>query len=110
MHDVRGNYILSLNKPRTELLTLPRRTSHGLSSFSYVSAKLRNAPSILSVPLSLLVLKANPGPHFTSSRVKLSLWPFYGRIPAPTDTIWASFESQKRQSVLYFAGRTGSHF
>ena len=26
-------------------------------------------------------------------RVKLSLWPFCGRIPAPTDTIWASFES-----------------
>ena len=22
------------------------------------------------------------------SRVKLSLWPFCGRIPAPTDTIW----------------------
>ena len=28
-HDLRGNYILSLNKPRT--------TSHGLSSFSYLS-------------------------------------------------------------------------
>ena len=27
------------------------------------------------------------------SRVKLSLWPFCGRIPGPTDTIWASFES-----------------
>ena len=34
-NDLRGNYILSLNKPRT--------TSHNLSSFSYVSAKLRNA-------------------------------------------------------------------
>ena len=30
-----------------------------------------------------------------SSRVKLSLWPFCGQIPGPTDTIWASFESQK---------------
>ena len=38
MHGLRGNYILSLNKPGT--------TSYGLSSlffFSYVSAKLRNA-------------------------------------------------------------------
>ena len=36
MHDLRGNYILSLNKSGT--------TSYGLSSFfSYVSAKLRNA-------------------------------------------------------------------
>ena len=36
MHDLHGNYILSLNKPGT--------TSYGLSSlFSYVSAKLRNA-------------------------------------------------------------------
>ena len=36
MHDLRGNYILSLNKPGT--------TSYGLISvFSYVSAKLRNA-------------------------------------------------------------------
>ena len=42
----------------------PRTTS--LSSFSYVSTKLRNAPvpDILSVPLSLLVLKESPGPHF----------------------------------------------
>ena len=37
MHDLHGNYTLSLNKPKT--------TSHGLSSFSYVSAKLRNALS-----------------------------------------------------------------
>ena len=36
MHDLRGNYILSLNKPGT--------TIYGLSSlFSYVSAKLRNS-------------------------------------------------------------------
>ena len=36
MHDLRGNYILFLNKPGT--------TSYDLSSlFSYVSAKLRNA-------------------------------------------------------------------
>ena len=36
MHDLRGNYILSLNKPRT--------TSYGLSFFfSYLPAKLRNA-------------------------------------------------------------------
>ena len=36
MHDLRGNYILFLNKPGT--------TSYGLSyPFSYVSAKLRNA-------------------------------------------------------------------
>ena len=35
MHDLRGNCILSLNKPKT--------SSYGLSSFSNVSAKLRNA-------------------------------------------------------------------
>ena len=35
MHDLGGNSILSLNKPKT--------TSYGLSSFSHVSAKLRNA-------------------------------------------------------------------
>ena len=34
MHDLRVNYVLSLNKRRT--------TSHGLSFFSYVSAKLQN--------------------------------------------------------------------
>ena len=33
--------------------------------FSFVSAKLRNAlPDLVSVPMSLLVLKENPGPHF----------------------------------------------
>ena len=37
MHDLRGNYILSLNKPRT--------TCYGLNYFSHVSAKLRNALS-----------------------------------------------------------------
>ena len=38
MHDLRGNYILSLNKPGT--------TSYDLTSlFSYKSAKLRNALS-----------------------------------------------------------------
>ena len=58
MHDLRGNYILFLKKLGT--------TSYGLSSlFSYVSAKLRIARYlILSVPMSLLVLKENPGPHF----------------------------------------------
>ena len=35
MRHLRGNYILSLNKPKT--------TSYGLSSFFYVSAKMRNA-------------------------------------------------------------------
>ena len=35
MHDLRGNYILSLNKPKT--------TSYGLSYFSKVSAKFRDA-------------------------------------------------------------------
>ena len=45
-------YILFLNKPGT--------TSYGLSSlFSYVSAKLQNA-----LPMNLLVLKENSGPHF----------------------------------------------
>ena len=41
------------------------------------------------------------------SRVKLSLWPFCGRIPGPIDTIWASFQRLKFQSMLNFAGRTG---
>ena len=26
------------------------------------------------------------------SRVKSSLWPFCGRIPGPTKTVWASFD------------------
>ena len=30
------------------------------------------------------------------SRVKLSLWPFYGGIPGPSDTIWASFENKNK--------------
>ena len=34
-YDLRGNYILSLSKPRT--------TSYGLNSFSYFSAKQWNA-------------------------------------------------------------------
>ena len=41
------------------------------------------------------------------SRVKLSLWPFCGRIPGPTDTIWASSGSYKLLSMRYFAGGTG---
>ena len=41
------------------------------------------------------------------SRVKFSLWSFCERIPGPTDTIWTSFESEKLQSMRYFAGRTG---
>ena len=53
MPDLRGNYVLSLNKPRT--------TSYGLSSFSYVSAKLRNA----QVPDFIRTTEfTNPGPHF----------------------------------------------
>ena len=32
--------------------------------FSHVSAKLRNALPDLSVPMSLLVVKENPGSHF----------------------------------------------
>lgn len=57
MHDVRKNFILSLNKPRT--------TSYGLNSFFFtyqLSCGMRYL--ILSVPLHLLVLKENPGPHF----------------------------------------------
>ena len=57
LHDLRGNYILSLNKPRT--------TSYGLSSFflTYqLSCGMRYL--ILSVPMSLLVVKENPGSHF----------------------------------------------
>ena len=57
MHDLRGNYILFLNKAGT--------TSYGLSSLflAYqLSCGMRYL--ILSVPMSLLVLKENPGPHF----------------------------------------------
>ena len=57
MHDLRGNYILFLNKPGT--------TSYGLSSLflAYqLSCGMRYL--ILSVPMSLLVLIENPGPHF----------------------------------------------
>ena len=60
MHGLRGNYILlSLNKPGT--------TSYGLSSLFFfrtyqLSCGMRYL--ILSVPMSLLVLKENPGPHF----------------------------------------------
>ena len=57
MHGLRGNYILFFEKLGT--------TSYGLSSlFSYVSAKLRNALPDFIVPMSLLVLKENPGPRF----------------------------------------------
>ena len=40
--------------------------------FSYASAKLRNAlpDLILSVPLSILVSKDNPGLHFVQRRVR----------------------------------------
>ena len=57
MHDLRGNDILFLNKPGT--------TSYGLSPLflTYqLSCGMRYL--ILSVPMSLLVLKENPGPHF----------------------------------------------
>ena len=54
MHDLRVNYFLSLNKPGT--------TSYGLSSLflTYqLSCGMRYL--MLSVPMSLLVLKENPG-------------------------------------------------
>ena len=57
MHDLRGNYILSLNKPGT--------TIYGLSSlFSYVSAKLRNALPDFIRKYEFTGFKENPGPHF----------------------------------------------
>ena len=58
MHDLRGNYgILFLNKPGT--------TSYGLSSlFQTYQLSCGMRYLILSVPMSLLVLKENPGPHF----------------------------------------------
>ena len=58
MHDVRGNYILFLNKPGT--------SSYGLSSPFFLTYQLSCGKRylILSVPMSLLVLKENPGPHF----------------------------------------------
>ena len=57
MHDLRGNYILFLNKPGT--------TSYGLSSlFSYVSAKLRNALPNFIRTYEFTGFKREPGPHF----------------------------------------------
>ena len=58
MHDLRGSYILFLNKPGT--------TSYGLSSLFILTYQLSCGMHylILSVPMSLLVLKENPGPHF----------------------------------------------
>ena len=56
MHDLRGNYILPLNKRRT--------TSYGFSSFPTYQLSCEMRYLIFPVPLSLLVLKENPGPHF----------------------------------------------
>ena len=45
-----------------------------------------------------------------SSRVKLSLWPFCGLIPGPTDTIWAAKLLRIKNFsawMRYFAGRNG---
>ena len=56
MNDLRGNYILSLNKPRT--------TSRGLCSFSYVSAKLWNAPPDFIRTTEFIGFKESRGPHF----------------------------------------------
>ena len=56
MRDFRGNYILSLNKPKT--------TSYGLNFFSYVSAKLRNAlPDFVRTSESTGFKLENPRPH-----------------------------------------------
>ena len=57
MHDLRGNYILFLDKPGT--------TSYGLSSlFSYVSAKLRNALPDFIRTYEFTGFKRDLGPHF----------------------------------------------
>ena len=56
MHDLRVNYILSLDKPKT--------TSYGLSSFLTYQPSCEMRYLILSVPLSLLVLNENRGSHF----------------------------------------------
>ena len=57
MRYLRGNYILSLNKPKT--------TSYGLSSFSYVSAKLRKAlPDFLRTTKFTGFALENPWPYF----------------------------------------------
>ena len=59
MRDLRGNCILFLNKPKT--------TSYVLSSFFYVSAKLRNAlpepDFVRSTGFTGFKLE-NPRPHF----------------------------------------------
>ena len=57
MRDLRGNYILSLNKPKT--------TSYGLSSFSCVLAKLRNAlPDFVRTTEFTGFKLENPRQHF----------------------------------------------
>ena len=43
-----------------------------------------------------------------NSRVKVSLWPFCGRIPGPTDTIRGQVLKAKNfNGCCQFAGRTG---
>ena len=63
MHDLRGNCILFLNKPKT--------TSYVLSSFFYVSAKLRNVlpepDFVRSTGFTGLKLE-NPRPHLVQRR------------------------------------------
>ena len=56
MHDLRGNYILSLNKPKPTVMVLVLFLTYQLS------CEMRYL--ILSLPLSLLVLKENRGSHF----------------------------------------------
>ena len=57
MRDLRGHYILSLNKPK--------KISYGLSSFSYVSVKLQNAlPDFVRTTDFTGFKLENARPHF----------------------------------------------
>ena len=55
MRDLRGNYILSLNKPKT--------TSYGLNFFSYVSAK-REFHLMLQMRIARATLKLSLFPGY----------------------------------------------
>ena len=45
---------------------------------------------------------------YGGSRVKLSLWPFCGRIPGPTDTIWQVLKAKTfNRCVILLVGLGG---
>ena len=88
-----SNTLLSvLSKITTQYY--PNTTQYLQNTIQFSQNTTKNSPDyvmqdLLTEPPNMLrSLRSRHG----GSRVKSSLWPFCGRIPGPTNSVWASFD------------------